>query len=405
MLLIFTPLARGSVLPWAITIIHMATLLALTLFLIKRILVWKWKQIPTPLNTPFIFLFTLVLLSGLFSLHRLSSIESIFLFADYLVWFYLVVYLTQNRDHLWHICYVIIGVGAFLSLFGFFKQFGINPFTWWDYRDLGDSTGCLSSTYGNRNHLAGYLEMSIPLVFGFLLTRVSLAKRIFIIYLALLMVTALIFSLSRGGWVGFFVSIGLMCCALFVSRRFRAKRLLAGILVGTFAVITIALSTTPVVERFLTIANKEEDASLHERFIVWKAAMRMIKDHPILGAGPGTFKTVFLKYQPPGLTSHFAEAHNDYVHFISETGLLLVPLIIWMGIALYRRGWHKLKNPSRLVRATTLGALTGITAMLVHSIADFNLHIPANALLFTVLCAIVAAPLSERFQEQSTLAV
>lgn len=52
-----------------------------------------------------------------------------------------------------------------------------------------------------------------------------------------------------------------------------------------------------------------------------------------------------------------------------------------------------MQNPSRLVRGITIGAMTGITAILVHSISDFNLHIPANAILFTVLAALIAAPL------------
>jgi hypothetical protein len=64
-----------------------------------------------------------------------------------------------------------------------------------------------------------------------------------------------------------------------------------------------------------------------------------------------------------------------------------------MIIAFYRRGFKKLKNPSRLVRGTTLGAMSGVFAILVHSIVDFNLHIPANAVLFTILGALVVAPL------------
>lgn len=73
--------------------------------------------------------------------------------------------------------------------------------------------------------------------------------------------------------------------------------------------------------------------------------------------------------------------------------------MIWMIVALYRKGFKKLKNPSRLVRGTTIGALSGITAILAHSIVDFNLNIPANAVLFTVLVAIVAAPLPKRSYE------
>ncbi len=88
-------------------------------------------------------------------------------------------------------------------------------------------------------------------------------------------------------------------------------------------------------------------------------------------------------------------AHNDYLHFISEAGLQLIAIIVWMMIALYRKGFKKLKNPSRLVRGITLGVMAGITAIIVHSISDFNLHIPANALLFTILAALVVAPVPE----------
>ena len=88
-------------------------------------------------------------------------------------------------------------------------------------------------------------------------------------------------------------------------------------------------------------------------------------------------------------------AHNDYLHFTSEVGLILIPIVIWMIVVLYRRGFKKLRNPSRLVRGVTFGAMSGITAILVHSISDFNLHIPSNAILFTVLAALVVAPLPE----------
>jgi len=79
-------------------------------------------------------------------------------------------------------------------------------------------------------------------------------------------------------------------------------------------------------------------------------------------------------------------------------GLPLIAIVVWMIIALYRKGFRKLKNPSRLVRGITVGAMSGITAILVHSISDFNLHIPANAMLFTVLAALVVAPLPRTSQ-------
>ena len=85
--------------------------------------------------------------------------------------------------------------------------------------------------------------------------------------------------------------------------------------------------------------------------------------------------------------------HNDYLHFISETGIPLIAIMAWMIIGLYLKGMAKLSDLSRLIRGTTLGAMSGITALLFFSIFDFNLHIPANAILFTALAAIVVSPI------------
>ena len=167
-------------------------------------------------------------------------------------------------------------------------------------------------------------------------------------------------------------------------------------LIGEFVFAAlIVLASTSVVKRIRTATQMEEESSLSSRILVWGGVMVMIKEYPYLGIGPGTFGTIFTQYQPPGLTSHHTMAHNDYLHFTSEMGIPLIPIVIWMIIALYRKGFKKLKNPSRLVRGVTLGAMSGITAILIHSISDFNLHIPSNAILFTVLAALVVAPLPE----------
>ena len=165
---------------------------------------------------------------------------------------------------------------------------------------------------------------------------------------------------------------------------------------GFFAVALIFLASTPVVERMRTALQKGEETSLHSRMIVWGGVMKMIGEYPMLGIGPGTFTFIFTQYQPPGLKSHYTMVHNDYLHFTSEVGLPLIAIVVWMIIALYKKGFRKLKNPSRLVRGITLGSMSGITAILVHSISDFNLHIPANAMLFTVLAALVVAPLPKQ---------
>ena len=169
-LLIFTPLARASVQNWAVTIIHMVTLIALTAYLLERCLSWDWEWIKTPLDKPLMFLLALCLLSSIFSLHKAASIWAFILLLNYLVIYYLVIHTIRTRTQLKQLIYLIIGIASFLAIFGLVKSFGANPFPWWDYPELHENTSRVAATFGNANNFAGYMEMVILLALGLLLT-------------------------------------------------------------------------------------------------------------------------------------------------------------------------------------------------------------------------------------------
>ena len=115
-LLVFTPLVRGSVQGWAVTIIQMVTLIALSVFLFEKNLTWNWKWIRTPLDKPILCLLFLCFLSSVFSLHRYTSTWSFILLLNYLAIFYLTIYAIRTRANFKQIVYLIIGVETFLSL-------------------------------------------------------------------------------------------------------------------------------------------------------------------------------------------------------------------------------------------------------------------------------------------------
>jgi len=344
------------------------------------------------LDKPILILLLLSILATVFSLHHRTSIWSTILLINYITIFYLTIHTVRTRSQIRRLVYIIIGVATFLSVFGLFKLFGANPFPCWDYDDMRYISGALSSTFGNRNHLAGYMEMAIPLVLGLLMTGYRGGGLFVLLYLTFIMLAALALSLSRGGWIGAATGLSFMAFALMSSRYFKRKIFLTAFIAGSLALTFIILPSTPIVERIRTFEQKEKVPSFQSRVKRWGGVVDMIQDHSLIGTGPGTFATVFTQYQPPGFANRSFYAHNDYLHFISEVGISLIAIMIWMIIVLYRKGFKKLKNQSRMVRGITLGAMSGITAILIHGISDFNLNIPANALLFTILAALVVSP-------------
>lgn len=137
------------------------------------------------------------------------------------------------------------------------------------------------------------------------------------------------------------------------------------------------------------MADDETVLGMNGRVLAWKGTLVMIRDFFAIGIGPGTFASVFPQYQPAGTVSRFYQVHNDYLHFLAELGVLFLPLLGWLLFALFNAGRKKLHSTSRQTWGLSLGAMTGIVAILAHSFVDFNLHIPANAILFTVLAALV----------------
>jgi O-antigen ligase len=399
-LLLFTPLARGSVHPWAQTVI----LLAVVLLLLLLVLEWLAGQLGqgrrlrgfaplrlyrTTLDVPLLALLLLVLLSAIFSSYGQYSIEAISLFLSYLALFYITLYTVRTRKQQRTLVSVLIGVAVLLALVGFLKRLDLLPVSWWTYPHQLSTDYSISGPFGNRNHLAGYLEMVIPLVVGLFLAK-KRRSPVFSVLLCLtvFLVAAHIFSFSRGGWLSLSLGLTAMALVLLTQERFQGKMILSLLLVGFFAVLLFILSSREIVERILTLTTEQTIMEIGGRRAIWAEVFTMIGDFPLLGAGPGSFATVYLRYHPPVL-ARFFEAHNDYLHFTAEIGLAFIPLLCLLLAAIFRQGWRRMAGRGNQLWSITLSALTGLVAILVHSCVDFNLHIPANALLATVLVALI----------------
>lgn len=125
------------------------------------------------------------------------------------------------------------------------------------------------------------------------------------------------------------------------------------------------------------------------RLDVWQNSMAVIKHYPFTGTGPGSFAMIFTQYQQSGIGVKFLHAHNDYVQCVFETGVIIIPIILIMLITIFKSTFIVMKKTSRQKRGITLGCMAGVTAIVIHSGGDFNLQLPANAMVFVILISII----------------
>ncbi len=399
-LLVFTPLARGGVQGWARELVFMAVFGAVCLFAISRILSGRPVfEVKTPLGGPILCLSILMLLSASFSILPVRGMQGMLPAMICMAVYYLVVQSARTRMQHRRIVIVIVGTAVLLVLVGLLKISGENPFGWWNYDEIDGDGVLLTSTYGNHNHLAGFLEMALFLSLGCLACRAPVMKRLPLIVVALFLSISLVLTLSRGGWIAACFSFALFFCLLVFQKKAVSSKLLLIICGSAIVAASVFLVSTSATKRLLTATENTESATLHSRLLAWKGVMRMIRDYPVLGVGPGNFATIYTQYQPagfPGQAGRYFRAHNDYLQFIAEVGPGCIPIMAWAMVSFCRTTARKCRHPSRLVSGTAMGSLLASTSLLIHGLVDFNFHIPANAIVFSVLIALPMSPVHEK---------
>ena len=141
-----------------------------------------------------------------------------------------------------------------------------------------------------------------------------------------------------------------------------------------------------VLTKLGTVNNYVSEAR-EGRSALWRNSFGIIRDHPLVGAGMGSFVTVYPVFQTQAQDLITEHAHNDYVEALTETGalggvLILAALVMFIPM-IFRKLAFQLKREQGWVQ---LGAAIACCGLLVHSFVDFNLHIPANAAWFA-FCA------------------
>ena len=288
---------------------------------------------------------------------------------------------------------LLILYGAAIAAFSLLQ--GITPngkLYWLRQPTMG---GWIYGPYVNHNHYAGLMELLVPIPLVLSLTRLAEEReRIAAGIAAAIMAGTIFLSGSRGGMIAVFVE--LVVFAVVVLRQRKTVRIAISLV--SFAIVLVSLLTwvggKELTSRVSSISSEaREEVSGGMRLSIDRDALRMFRDKPVLGWGLGTFPVVYPQFRSFYTNFFVNEAHNDYLQLLSEMGILGFAVMVWFLIVLYRGAVSKIGDWTLDVGgAVTLACTLGFTGILVHSLFDFNLQVPANAALFYVLCTIATAP-------------
>lgn len=259
-------------------------------------------------------------------------------------------------------------------------------------------------TFANKNHLAWLLcDGSLFALCLACWGRFRWVLRGIFLYAALVLAFGVCISLSRGGVVALMTGLGVF--ALFSVLLLLTSRERRSLIAGTVAGLLLTAGAAVLLGGLASNAafSRRMDALWMDTYRedLWRAAVHDLGIAPFFGLGAGSFQWSARLMMP----FESLLAHNDYAQNLSEYGtvglmLLIVFLVLQFRAALPEllaaRQWStrdgegiSLQGDSR---AILLGAVSAVSAQVIHSFCDFNMHLASNALLAGFCLGILCTP-------------
>jgi O-antigen ligase len=398
--LLLAPLAFGAVEPWSIFALEACAVVLLLAWAARQ---WMHQQLEiagNPLYRPMAAFLALALLQWITgsSAYRHVTYTHILLYAAYGMIAFVLTQTLRRSSQFENLALTVTGYGGVVAFLAVLQGMAPNGKLLWIWPSA--QGGWIYGSYVNHNHYAGLMELLTPFPVVLAISRFTDGnRRIVVASIAALMAGSIFLSGSRGGMLAFCAEMIVLAMLLLRSRQGNWK---SALIVGGVLVLVIGFlvwlggnELTRRLESIHSEARQELTGGL--RLGIDGDGLRMFLKRPILGWGLGTFPTVYPQFRSFYTTFFVNEAHNDYLQLLVETGLVGVLIAAWFLAMVFRRATTKLASWTETsTGALTVAALLGCVGILVHSVLDFNLQIPANAALFYALCAIAAAePLQE----------
>jgi O-antigen ligase len=370
---------------------------------------FRWKRSQTPAN-PWCLLsvaifFGYVVARALRSPVPYLSWPDLFLaLGALIVYFLFALHLTKPnyRCAMLGLMFALALANVAIGLLQFSKGSNFMPFGFLQRADYGSRA---SGFYICPNHLAGFLHVTT--LFGLSIvcwSRWRATGKLLVAYVTLVCMVGMLLTGSRGGYLSMAGSLVVFAIlSLLAAKRASAGRF-ALVAVGALVCFSLLAGGVKMFidrsELVRTRAGSVVDPT-NMRIFLWQAALEQFQLSPVTGTGSGTYLFYGRKFRSQKVDNDPIRAHNDYLELLAEYGIIGAAGFLVLLAAHLISGWRtfrwtvqqRLRTEGRIqsnTLALNIGAISAVSAYAAHSIVDFNLHIPANALMMAFVFAILA---------------
>jgi O-antigen ligase len=396
-ILIFAPLATGAVRTLEFLVVQALTIAILVIWLARF-----WLRGNDRILWPPICWAVLAFLGYAFYRYGQADLEYIARgeLVRIVVYAFLFLAILDNlnrQEAVQSIVFILVFLGMAISFYAVY-QFVVDSNRVWHFIRPAGYAGRGSGTFICPNNLAGFLEIILPLGLAYTLaSRVKPTAKVFLGYASIAIIVGIGMTLSRGGWMAAGISLLALLAILFSTRGYRLPALVFAVLLICGAAFFYNRAHQPQARVQKTFLGEKGDIN-DIRVVLWESAIQMWHDHFWFGVGPAHFDYRFPAYRHKIVQLRPDRVHNDYLNTLADWGTVGGGIVAAAWLLLYWgafKTWKFVRRSNDIATkpsnrsSLVLGASIGLFALLLHSVVDFNMHIPANAILAIALMALL----------------
>jgi len=267
-----------------------------------------------------------------------------------------------------------------------------------------------SGPFINHSHFGQFMNLSIGAALGLIMVKLheaftgkrvtpslvadffgsSQAKVIWALLIMIVLgVTAVFVSLTRGGIVSMLIAAAFTTLVLSSRKSLKGRGWIMALMALCAFICVLYIGFDAVYDRLATL-GKLHEAQGGRWQIVKDIAIAWTR-FPIFGTGLGTHEVVYPMFDRSTIPSLASHAENEYAQAAEETGLAGLTILVIFAIIVWVNYVRNVTTGSVPIRSAAYGLGFGLVAIMVHSLSDFGQHLPANAFLSAVSCALMLA--------------